>query len=339
MFIPGWVIAVLTFPGVILHELAHKIACDITGVSVYRVCYFRIGNPAGYVEHAPPRKYSQAFIIATAPFLVNSIVAILIFTLALKTPLTTEIYGIKLRYILYWLGISIGMHAFPSSGDAKNLWDFTWAVWRRKPYVLLGIPIIVLIYIANALSFFWFDAIYALILLTFTVSIVKTQVQSDTISNFAKDISETTISFANEVKTFLIAHLNINFNPDLSLLYPLVTLITVITISYLAIAKVRKKKQYKVSVDRKISNTTNMFPTGLNSSTNYPSTTNEKNSLYAKCAYCDRVVYLPYKCNYCGQYFCDEHRLPFNHNCPEIESYKDTIPPPGGMWRYSRRRD
>jgi Zn-dependent protease len=26
---------------------------------------------------------------------------------------------------------------------------------------------------------------------------------------------------------------------------------------------------------------------------------------------------MPFKCPYCGQYFCVEHRLPENHNCPE----------------------
>ena len=322
MFIPGWFIALLTFPGVIMHELAHKIACDMTGVRVYRVCYFRLGNPAGYVEHERPRKYSQAFAITTAPFLVNSIVAVLIFALALKTPLTTEIYGIKLRYILYWLGISIGMHAFPSSGDAKNLWDFTWKVWRRKPYVLLGIPIVVLIYIANTLSFFWFDAVYALILLTLTVSIVKTQAQVDKISKFAKDISEIAIGFAKDVATLLKEHLNINFNPDLGLLLKLVVLIAVIAISYSAITKIRKRKRYKITEKFEVRH--------------QPATTKEKEPLYAKCAYCGRTVYLPYKCNYCGQYFCDDHRLPFNHDCPGISSYKDKFPPPGGMWRYKR---
>jgi len=34
------------------------------------------------------------------------------------------------------------------------------------------------------------------------------------------------------------------------------------------------------------------------------------------CAFCKREVVLPFKCNYCGQTFCDEHRLPENHLCP-----------------------
>ena len=41
-------------------------------------------------------------------------------------------------------------------------------------------------------------------------------------------------------------------------------------------------------------------------------------SRIVKCSYCGKEVYLPFKCPYCGQYFCAEHRLPENHNCPEI---------------------
>ena len=28
---------------------------------------------------------------------------------------------------------------------------------------------------------------------------------------------------------------------------------------------------------------------------------------------------MPFKCQYCGGYFCSEHRLPENHECPQIE--------------------
>ncbi|UCH32726.1 MAG: hypothetical protein JSV05_04970 [Candidatus Bathyarchaeota archaeon] len=34
-----------------------------------------------------------------------------------------------------------------------------------------------------------------------------------------------------------------------------------------------------------------------------------------KCWQCDTETYMPFKCPYCSQYFCVEHRLPENHNC------------------------
>jgi len=36
-----------------------------------------------------------------------------------------------------------------------------------------------------------------------------------------------------------------------------------------------------------------------------------------KCAFCGKEIEgLPFRCRYCGQYFCAEHHLPENHNCP-----------------------
>ncbi|MGQ9641467.1 MAG: AN1-type zinc finger domain-containing protein [Candidatus Bathycorpusculaceae bacterium] len=38
-----------------------------------------------------------------------------------------------------------------------------------------------------------------------------------------------------------------------------------------------------------------------------------------RCQKCGREVFLPFRCPYCGDYFCSEHRLPENHNCPQME--------------------
>jgi len=37
-----------------------------------------------------------------------------------------------------------------------------------------------------------------------------------------------------------------------------------------------------------------------------------------KCQQCGREEVLPFKCQFCQGLFCAEHRLPENHNCPEI---------------------
>jgi Zn-dependent protease len=36
---------------------------------------------------------------------------------------------------------------------------------------------------------------------------------------------------------------------------------------------------------------------------------------------------MPFKCPYCGNYFCHEHRLPENHDCPEIWKARTPQPP------------
>lgn len=48
-FIPGELISILTFPGIIVHEFAHMLFCRIRKVAVFDACYFRVGNPAGFV--------------------------------------------------------------------------------------------------------------------------------------------------------------------------------------------------------------------------------------------------------------------------------------------------
>jgi len=42
-----------------------------------------------------------------------------------------------------------------------------------------------------------------------------------------------------------------------------------------------------------------------------------------KCDYCGKEVYLPFRCPYCGGRFCEEHRLPENHNCPSLREIRN----------------
>ena len=44
--------------------------------------------------------------------------------------------------------------------------------------------------------------------------------------------------------------------------------------------------------------------------------------LYHSCAICGERTYLPFLCEYCGNYYCDRHRLPFDHECRNIEAWK-----------------
>ncbi|MCZ7362043.1 MAG: hypothetical protein O8C58_01685 [Candidatus Methanoperedens sp.] len=37
-----------------------------------------------------------------------------------------------------------------------------------------------------------------------------------------------------------------------------------------------------------------------------------------KCQYCGVEETFPFNCNYCGKYFCAEHRLPENHACDQL---------------------
>ena len=158
---PGIFISALTFPGVIVHEMAHQLFCRLRRMAVLEVCYFRFGIPAGFVVHETPKSTADHILIGVAPFLVNSILGAVI-----ALPGFIPFWHMKsftaLDAFLMWLGVSIAMHSFPSTGDAANIWQSvrgeTSSPWAR----LLGTPIVGLIYLGALGSMLWLDLIYAM---------------------------------------------------------------------------------------------------------------------------------------------------------------------------------
>jgi hypothetical protein len=159
MIIPGILISLATFPGVMVHELGHLLLCRFTGTPVDKVCYFRFGNPAGYVIHEKPSSIWKHILIGFGPLIVNSTFGFLLGLLAARCFLHPE--GWQVAGVVWsWLAVSIGMHSFPSTGDAKSLWH---ALWREKSPALarlVGTPLVVAIYVGAIGSIFWLDLIY-----------------------------------------------------------------------------------------------------------------------------------------------------------------------------------
>ena len=168
MFIPGQIISLATFPGVVIHELSHLICCRIFGAEVKDVCYFRLGNPSGYVIHATCKNWLHTVAIAAGPFLFNSLLCIF---LAFPVSLSGNLEENSLiKIFILWLSISIGMHSIPSKGDAKSMWQ---AVSGKRGSIaakLLVAPIVGFIYLMSLGSFIWLDLIYALILAAYIPS-------------------------------------------------------------------------------------------------------------------------------------------------------------------------
>lgn len=154
--------SLLTIPGVVTHEIAHRFFCDLAKIPVYDVCYFRVGDPAGYVIHGPVKELKSSFLISIGPLIANTILCSLITFSA-----TFPIYILKVEncnpvfWILLWIGFSIGMHAFPSNDDMEN---FVHEVRKAKQAGILLVfakIFAVLLKLANILKFIWFDALYA----------------------------------------------------------------------------------------------------------------------------------------------------------------------------------
>lgn len=158
-FIPGIVISIVTFPGVIVHELAHQLLCRYFKIPVFEVVYFQPQNPVGYVLHEIPSKKWQTIIISAGPFLVNTLVGGLI-ALPASLPIFRFDNATPLDYFLIYLGVSIAMHAFPSTGDASSIWETVKEKSTPLWIKIIGYPIIGLIYIGSIGSFFWLDLIY-----------------------------------------------------------------------------------------------------------------------------------------------------------------------------------
>lgn len=162
-FIPGIVISAVTFPGVIVHELAHAIFCKLLKIPIYDAKFFQLSNPCGYVVHEPTDKPLKSLLISVGPFLVNTILGAIIMLPASITLIKFRESGNFLTLLLGWLGISILMHAFPSTGDAEVLIS---SILKNDQvnflFKVITFPFIIAIYIGALGSVVWLDALYAL---------------------------------------------------------------------------------------------------------------------------------------------------------------------------------
>ena len=158
-FIPGWLIAAVTFPGVMLHEWAHKFFCDRFQVRVLAVRYFQFGQDvAGFVQHDPPSTFRQHLFIGIAPLIVNSLAAIIVAAMAAQAKTDSA-----LMYFFWWLSMSFGAHALPSRRDADSIGD---SIGRARAsgasaWILAAWPLVQVLRVASALKLFWIDIIFA----------------------------------------------------------------------------------------------------------------------------------------------------------------------------------
>jgi len=160
--IPGWLIALATFPGIIIHEAAHLFFCKRFKVAVFDVCFFRIENPAGYVIHEPVNDFYASFFISLGPFILNSLLCCFFCAVSFIPVMELDIPDVP-SYILFWLGISIGMHSIPSNQDVAHLWEEARsALSAMNPLAIISFPLVVLVFVVNLLRFFWADLFYAM---------------------------------------------------------------------------------------------------------------------------------------------------------------------------------
>lgn len=154
--------SILTFPGIIVHEFSHMLFCKLRKVAVLDVCYFKVGNPAGYVIHESTSNFTTTFLISMGPFFINTLFCLLI-CLPAYMPIQFFELSHPLSYFLIWLGVSIGMHAIPSNQDANNVYhQARYKIKQGNILAILSFPLVGLIYLFNILRFFWIDLVYGI---------------------------------------------------------------------------------------------------------------------------------------------------------------------------------
>lgn len=158
----GRFISILTFPGVIIHELGHEFFCRLLNVNVKKVCYFRFSNPAGYVVHEASKYFFQAFLIAVGPFIFGTLLTIASFVVGKNEDVFFR------KYVWIWLGISIAANCMPSKGDARSLWLENWSHMKRNFLAIVGLPFTSVVWVISILDSIWLRIFYSCFLFFLT---------------------------------------------------------------------------------------------------------------------------------------------------------------------------
>lgn len=151
----GIVVAIVTFPGAIMQTFAMRLVCDILKVDVYSIEYL-----SGQIVHGRLRSQHTAFAIASAPFLLNTLLcSVLTFPIAFATIHNSGAANEWPALASGYLGLCMGMHAFPDTQRMKDLLELAdepaGPIAKAFYATIRGI-----FWLARVLSVVWFDAIY-----------------------------------------------------------------------------------------------------------------------------------------------------------------------------------
>jgi hypothetical protein len=219
MFIPGVLISLVTFPGVIVHELAHVAFCKFTDTRVLKVCLFRLGNPAGYVIHEQPSTVWRHILIGVGPFFVNTFLGLMLGIIAI--PLHMDLDHPTLFQVFFlWLGVSIAMHSFPSIGDARSIWHAMWSQVAPISARLIGSPLVFVIFAGAIGSIFWLDVLYGVGVVGAAGALQKTSQRNYTVtppSASSRSTSDVDVNRLVSVEDIdqTIARMSRKYNADL----------------------------------------------------------------------------------------------------------------------------
>lgn len=153
------VMILITFPGTISHELAHVLTLKFFGYQPVEVTYFQYSRRRlGYVKWRDNLSMFETMGVSAAPLLFNSLLAILIATVATLHQQSLPVWGLV---IAYWLAFSLGARALPSHGDIDNIWEYIINHWRGNRLLLFTIPVVFGLRLFQFLKIVYWEIIFS----------------------------------------------------------------------------------------------------------------------------------------------------------------------------------
>ena len=149
----------LFYPGVIMHEFSHLIACLLLQVKVSKLSF---GLHESYVKHDTTGPIRMA-LIALCPFYFGFVIGCTLFYFA-KISFASQIVWF---FILNYLGICILYNSIPSAQDTKNIFntieDHIKKTWKKSfadklliifTIIILYMPIFIIAQLVTAFDKF-----------------------------------------------------------------------------------------------------------------------------------------------------------------------------------------
>jgi hypothetical protein len=128
------IIHILFFPGIILHESAHALACLLLNVPIKKIKF--LSKKGGYVIHEDSRT-DKIIVIALFPFIFNILIALICARIYL---LTFEPF---VKFLMIWIGLSALLFSIPSDKDADNsLYAIKKTYTRKQKFEFLLLKIL-----------------------------------------------------------------------------------------------------------------------------------------------------------------------------------------------------
>lgn len=143
-----------TAPGIVLHELAHRLACLLVGVPVQSVVYLQLTGPPGYVRHTTPSRWSTTAVIALAPLATNLSLAAVLVEYSIVGYTGVGIGAIAGGGLLWWVAVTAIIHSLPSTTDLETVWTATTARWYRLPLAVVVGPVYALRRLAGVVGIY-----------------------------------------------------------------------------------------------------------------------------------------------------------------------------------------